>query len=371
MTFISASSFSSSSSSSSSSSLSSPNITQFVSHNPTEQCINTHSLPESNDSSKNLDNGKESALQRLMRSKRWVLTPPDTDRFRFCFKEPTTTDSLDVPEDNTPIEAAISSSSSSAAAAERKITRIVSYKVDIVNSTAVALCEHSKPKMDTPIKLEDIDVAPASSADPNTIDNDMITLLGHCMVFNLAFEKSVTARYTLDNWITSTDVDATHIESLDDEDYDRFSFTFHIQDFLADDHCNELDIQLALCYRVQDTKHWDNNAGENYHIKVLRSVTLQEDKNQDDKDHLKEQPVMWTQKTSALINDTHISPWTTSRFWIPGYMRHSQMTFAQNNYDIEFLPPKEQPKKDKDEKITTVDCADTEQQEQLSDHEIQ
>ena len=368
MTFISASSFSSSSSS-----LSSPNITQFVSHNSTEQCINAHSQPESDDSSKNLDNGKESALQRLMRSKHWVLTPPDTDRFRFCFKEPTTTYSLDVPEDNTPIEAAtsLSSSSSSAAAAERKITRSVSYKADIVNSTAVASREHSKLKMDTPIKLEDIDVAPTSSADPNTIDNDMITLLGHCIVFNLAFEKSVIARYTLDDWITFTDVDAVHIESLDDEEYDRFSFMFHIQDFLADDHCNELDIQLALCYCVQGTEHWDNNAGENYHIKVLRFVTLQEDKNQYDKNHHKEQPVMWTQRSSALINDTHISPWTTSRFWIPGYMRHSQMTFAQNNYDIKFLPPKEQPKKeDKVEKLTTVDCDDTEQQEQLSDHEI-
>lgn len=361
MTFISASSFSSSSSS-----LSSP-ISHLVSHNANTQRVNAQSQPESNDSARHVDHGKESALQRLLRSKHWVLTPPDTDRFRFCFKEPTTTTcSLDVSDDTTSIEPSSSAT---------KTTCIISYRVDLLDgTTAAASREHSKPKMDMPIKFEeDIDVAPTS-----TTDNDMITLLGHCTVLNLAFEKRVMARYTLDNWDTFVDVDASYIESLDDGTYDRFSFTLRIhQDWSAD----ELDIQLALCFYVENAEYWDNHSGENYHIKLIRSITVNEDKKKDQEDddddkQKEEQPVMWTQKTSALINDTHISPWTTSRFWIPGYMRHSQMTFARDSYDIEFLPPKQQPHqededKDKDEKLTTADSNDTKQQEQASNDEIQ
>ncbi|KAJ8654083.1 hypothetical protein O0I10_010294 [Lichtheimia ornata] len=367
MTFISASSLSSSSPSfsPSSSSLPSPNtISELSSHNSTEQRANAHSQLESNDGAKHRDNRKASAMQRLLRSKHWVLTPPDTDRFRFCFKEPTTCSS-DVPDDSAPIE--------SAAAAKTKTTRIVSYKVDRVAASR----EHNKPEKDTPIKFEDIDVAP-TSADSNSSSS---TLLGHCIVLNLAFEKRIIARYTLDNWITFTDTDATHVESVVDDKYDRFSFTIPVQeDFSADDeddHHNELDIQLALCYCVDHVEHWDNNGGENYHIKVVHSITVVHEDNK--KDHQEdeeeqEQPVMWMQKTSALANDTHISPWTTSRFWIPGYMRHSQMTFARDNYDIEFLPPTklpEQEQDEEDEKLTTpVDGDIAEQQQGLpsNDH---
>lgn len=348
MTFISASSLSSPSSSPSTSS---PNISELVSHNSTEQRANAHSQLESNDGAKHRDNRRASAMQRLLRSKHWVLEPPDTDRFRFCFKEPTTTCSSNVPDDIASIESA---------AAETKTTRIVSYKVDRVDTAstaAAALREHSKPEKDTPIKFEDIDVAPTTSAADS--ENSIITLVGHCIVLNLAFEKRIVARYTLDNWTTFVDTDATHVESVDDDgQYDRFSFTLPIQDLPADEEEDDLDIQLALCYYVDHGEHWDNNDGDNYHIKVIRSITVheQEDKK---KDHQEDKPVMWMQKTSALANDTHISPWTTSRFWIPGYMRHSQMTFARDSYDIEFLPPNkeqqlEQEEQDEDKKLTTT-----------------
>ncbi|CDH51378.1 predicted protein [Lichtheimia corymbifera JMRC:FSU:9682] len=357
MTFISASSLSSPSSSPSTTS---PNFSELVSHNSTEQRANAHSQLESNDGAKHRDNRKASAMQRLLRSKHWVLEPPDTDRFRFCFKEPTITCSSNVPDDIASIETA---------AAETKTTRIVSYKVDRVDtSTAAASREHSKPEKSTPIKFEDIDVAPTTSADSS---ENSITLLGHCIVLNLAFEKRIMARYTLDNWTTFVDTDATHVESVDDDgQYDRFSFTLPIQGFPADE--DDLDIQLALCYYVDHGEHWDNNDGENYHIKVIRSITVHEDKNHQEEEKEEEKPAMWMQKTSALANDTHISPWTTSRFWIPGYMRHSQMTFARDSYDIEFLPPNkeqqlEQEEQDEDKKLTTT-VAQQQQGQPSNDH---
>ncbi|ORE08536.1 hypothetical protein BCV72DRAFT_323564 [Rhizopus microsporus var. microsporus] len=87
-------------------------------------------------------------------------------------------------------------------------------------------------------------------------------LIGHCQVVNIAYEKLVKVRYTLDNWQTYQEVQATYKEStLDSKD----RFIFRIDLVVNTAH----HISLALQYLVNGKEYWDNNRCRDYRLDIV------------------------------------------------------------------------------------------------------
>jgi hypothetical protein len=79
-------------------------------------------------------------------------------------------------------------------------------------------------------------------------------------VRNVTLEKDVIARVTQNAWKTYEDVQATYVESID-EDYDIFSIVLRRSD----------NISFALKYTPgNDTGvYWDNNCSSNYKLSMM------------------------------------------------------------------------------------------------------
>lgn len=124
-------------------------------------------------------------------------------------------------------------------------------------------------------------------------------LTGSILVRNLAFEKHVAIRFTLDDWQTVSEVGAHYVESLSDipsailpsqstsisEDtsprrgrgWDRFTFIIRLEDYAHS--LSTRILWLASRYRTNSTypepgsaqcgpggEWWDNNGGKNYRV---------------------------------------------------------------------------------------------------------
>ncbi|KAJ2714250.1 hypothetical protein H4R19_001829, partial [Coemansia spiralis] len=94
---------------------------------------------------------------------------------------------------------------------------------------------------------------------------------GSVKVHNLAFEKDVAVRYSLDGWRTAEEIPATYSRMLAPgqsgrPSVDRFEFLLP----LPASALVSLPATLALCvrYRVAGAEHWDNNAGSNYSFRI-------------------------------------------------------------------------------------------------------
>ncbi|GAA6059541.1 hypothetical protein JCM10212_006039 [Sporobolomyces blumeae] len=90
---------------------------------------------------------------------------------------------------------------------------------------------------------------------------------GIVRVKNLAFEKWVAVRFTLDHWQTVSEVSADHLESMGNNT-DRFVFTIKLQDLLA--RIEEKTMFVAVRYTVGNREIWDNNGGQNYRIEFKK-----------------------------------------------------------------------------------------------------
>ena len=120
--------------------------------------------------------------------------------------------------------------------------------------------------------------------------------MGHVAVRNLAFEKHITIRYSLDNWMTVIELPTNYIEERPEvlklNDYDRFGFKiplnslFHSLKFSTNSSTDSLDAssneddgtsthertyQLCIKYETNNQEFWDNNASKNYEVKLVRS----------------------------------------------------------------------------------------------------
>lgn len=89
------------------------------------------------------------------------------------------------------------------------------------------------------------------------------SLRGIVRVRNLAFEKWVAIRFTLDHWQTVSEVSAEHHETMSDNS-DKFVFTIRLQDMLA--KIEEKTMFIAIRYTVGGREIWDNNGGQNYKV---------------------------------------------------------------------------------------------------------
>ncbi|GAA5833843.1 hypothetical protein JCM11251_005984 [Rhodosporidiobolus azoricus] len=98
--------------------------------------------------------------------------------------------------------------------------------------------------------------------------SDAKSIRGIVRVKNLAFQKWVAVRFTLDNWQTVSEVSAEHHESLPGGNSDRFAFTIKLQDLLA--RIEEKTMYLAVRYTVGGQEIWDNNDNQNYRIEFRK-----------------------------------------------------------------------------------------------------
>lgn len=85
---------------------------------------------------------------------------------------------------------------------------------------------------------------------------------GKVYVANLAYEKRVKARYSLDSWQTHNEVDG-NFHSNCTNDIDRFVFEIPIPKKSA---VKNFKVEFAVSYTVLGDTYWDNNNGFNYHV---------------------------------------------------------------------------------------------------------
>ena len=97
------------------------------------------------------------------------------------------------------------------------------------------------------------------------LSTDQKSLIGSIAVANLAFQKRVTCRFTLDYWKTTSEVTAEYVcEILPAEtpvSRDRFNFTIKLSDLA---NLESKTLYFCIRYDVNGQEHWDNNNGINF-----------------------------------------------------------------------------------------------------------
>uniref|UniRef100_A0A3Q2YGE1 CBM21 domain-containing protein n=1 Tax=Hippocampus comes TaxID=109280 RepID=A0A3Q2YGE1_HIPCM len=105
-----------------------------------------------------------------------------------------------------------------------------------------------------------------------SVETDDFSLSGFVRVLNLAFEKSVSLRYSLNNWITFMDSLASYVPHSSDGATDRFSFKVVMPTYME----NGGTLQFAIKYTVDGEEFWDNNNGKNYKVRPIIVVSTSE-----------------------------------------------------------------------------------------------
>lgn len=105
------------------------------------------------------------------------------------------------------------------------------------------------------------------------IGKDGKSIRGIVRVRNLAFEKWVAVRFTLDHWQTVSEVSAEHLESMG-ANSDRFVFSIRLQDLLS--RIEEKTMFIAIRFTAGGREIWDNNDGQNYRVEFTKTVAPQQ-----------------------------------------------------------------------------------------------
>lgn len=116
-------------------------------------------------------------------------------------------------------------------------------------------------------------------------------LAGSITVSNLAFEKQVEVRYTIDNWETTRFLNAHYHHSTPSGDC--FQFKLPLLQQQPEDE-SPIHIQLAVCYSVASHQYWDNNHHLNYKLKITPIVEFDDStasSSDDDEDSLLSPPL--------------------------------------------------------------------------------
>jgi hypothetical protein len=107
-----------------------------------------------------------------------------------------------------------------------------------------------------PVKLEKVWLSP-----------DQKTLLGSVAVANLAFQKSVVCRFTLDYWKTTSEVAAGFSHEIMPREtpmgYDRFTFSIKLSDTA---NLESKTLFFCIRYTVNGQEYWDNNNNANFQV---------------------------------------------------------------------------------------------------------
>ncbi|KAL1734087.1 putative phosphatase regulatory subunit-domain-containing protein [Schizophyllum commune] len=129
------------------------------------------------------------------------------------------------------------------------------YEIDVAASSPIPSCSASAGDY---IRLESLSVSNAPD----------VAIAGSVLVRNVAFQKDVALRFTMDGWTTTSEVAARYASSTPDG-RDRFNFTIPL--------AGSRDERLMECvarYTSQGVgEWWDNNNSANYKVLVRRVPT--------------------------------------------------------------------------------------------------
>ena len=126
----------------------------------------------------------------------------------------------------------------------------------------------SVDRFQLPIRVEKVVVSP-----------DNKTLIGTVAVHNLAFHKSVAARFTLDYWKTTSEVSAEYSHDVRrkhvDDEQDRFNFNIKLED---QNNLEKKTLFFCVRYSVNGQEFWDSNGGTNYQVDFTKKDLPQKGK---------------------------------------------------------------------------------------------
>lgn len=184
------------------------------------------------------------------------------------------------------------SSKGSTAYPNPKHGKLIDWKLTLKNFPALNYDGHIS--RNTPVFLERVFITP-----------DKKYLLGHIAVKNLSFEKSITLKYTFDNWLTIVEISTSYVLDiplvLKKNNYDRFIFKIPLNSLLnkfnlhssssyggsyfssknrfngmlASDqgnHRHDNDYQFCIKYVANNQEFWDNNNFQNYEINLVKII---------------------------------------------------------------------------------------------------
>lgn len=113
------------------------------------------------------------------------------------------------------------------------------------------------------------------------LSKDQKTLQASISVANLAFEKVVTCRFTLDGWKTTSEVSGDYTCSIDNRHgavaHDRFTVSIQLAD-MVNLECKTLF--FCIRYAVNGQEFWDNNSGANFQVDFHKKYLPQRGKGQ-------------------------------------------------------------------------------------------
>ncbi|KAK4163840.1 putative phosphatase regulatory subunit-domain-containing protein [Cladorrhinum sp. PSN259] len=111
------------------------------------------------------------------------------------------------------------------------------------------------------------------------LSNDQKNLVGSIVVANIAFQKHVTCRFTLDYWKTTSEVVAEWASSIQHVDtpypQDKFNFSIKLSDLA---NLETKTLYFCVRYSVNGQEYWDNNNGANFQADFKKKVVSQNGK---------------------------------------------------------------------------------------------
>lgn len=110
------------------------------------------------------------------------------------------------------------------------------------------------------------------------LSSDNKTLVGSVAVQNLAFNKYVVARFTLDYWKTTSEVVAEFNQDIRQpkhDGYDRFNFNIKLADQA---NLEAKTMYFCVKYCVNGQEYWDNNNSTNFQIDFRKKYKPQNGK---------------------------------------------------------------------------------------------
>ncbi|PTD09752.1 hypothetical protein FCULG_00008912 [Fusarium culmorum] len=109
---------------------------------------------------------------------------------------------------------------------------------------------------------------------------DQKSLLGSVAVANIAFNKAVTCRFTLDYWKTTSEVAADYSHEIRPREtplgHDRFTFSIKLADTT---NLESKTLFICVRYTVNAQEYWDNNANSNFQVDFRKKYLPMNGKN--------------------------------------------------------------------------------------------
>jgi hypothetical protein len=162
---------------------------------------------------------------------------------------------------------------------------------------------------------------------------DQRTITGSVRVRNIAYQKWLAVRFTLDWWQTTSEVTARYDKSIGDGAFDIFTFAIRLHDIWS--RIEEKTIFIALRYTVAGQEYWDNNSGKDYHIKFVLEPPLEHPSAVDNETSLRDLNLRLEGVAKDRSSPVSIPPYRLGRSFSADYQFSS---FAKSSTRHDFAP---------------------------------